>query len=143
VKTSQSSFEQRSGRAGRLGPGICFHLCSKKEFKSRPKAPKPEALLLNPLPMVLETVVWGAAGTRGPTVPLLDCPKEDTWLQGITTLEKMGVLSIKGETVSLLNDGPGYAMASLPVEPRLGHMILECVLNDFVYDLEGPFVALQ
>jgi HrpA-like RNA helicase len=122
------NFALRSRIAGLDGPGICFRYCSKEDYATRRKTLIPEALLRDPLPMVLAALAFGVCGANGPQVPLLDCPSEDAWRRGVQTLSAMKVLRVEEGSVLAADARLAGDMAALPLEPRFAHMMLQCAL---------------
>ncbi|MDF4805959.1 helicase-related protein, partial [Vibrio parahaemolyticus] len=60
VRISQSSAQQRAGRAGRLEPGLCVRLYSEAQLKQQPSTPPPEILHSDLASLALELAQWGA-----------------------------------------------------------------------------------
>jgi ATP-dependent helicase HrpA len=114
---SQASADQRAGRCGRLGPGVCIRLYSEQDYLARDRYTTPEirrASLAGPL---LRCQSLGIGGLE--TLPLLDPPHRDLVRDGYRTLDELGALDGRGGLTDV-----GRALARLPVDPRIGRMIL-------------------
>ena len=114
---ARSSAEQRRGRAGRLGPGVCLRLWSAEEERGRLPQRPPEILEADLAPLALELAVWGVrdpAGLRFPTPP-----PAGPFAAARALLAELGALDGGGGVTA-----HGRAMADLPLHPRLAHMLL-------------------
>ena len=114
---SRSSATQRAGRAGRLGPGICYRLWSEAYQQRLPAYHPAEILQADLAPLALELSRWGVSDPgqlRWPEVP----PKP-AYRQAQELLQRLGALD-EQQRVS----GLGERMATLPMHPRLAHMLL-------------------
>jgi ATP-dependent helicase HrpB len=113
---SLASAEQRKGRAGRTGPGVCFRWWKPSEVRE-PYSP-PEILEADLAPLVLETALWGA-----------DAPQDLAW---VTPLPEAGIRRATNllKDLRLLDAAgkitvPGREAARFPVHPRLAKMALD------------------
>ncbi|MEA3543882.1 MAG: ATP-dependent helicase HrpB [Thermodesulfobacteriota bacterium] len=117
VRISQASAEQRSGRAGRLGPGVCYRLWSQGIHGSLLPFTPPEIGNADLAPLVLELANWGI------TDPLkliwLDPPPTGGLDAGRQLLQLLGALNDSLQMTSL-----GKLLAELPIHPRLGRLLL-------------------
>ncbi len=114
---SQASANQRSGRCGRLEAGIAIRLFSEEDFQRRPEFTEPEILRTN-----LASVILQMASLRLGDIgrfPFVEPPDRRHVQSGVQLLEELGALS--GERLTPL----GQRLARLPIDPRLGRMILE------------------
>lgn len=113
VTEIESSFsaEQRTGRAGRLGPGRCIRLWSPVE--SRLASPPPEITRTDLVPVVLECARWGVQELGG--LAWLDCPSAGGWAAARSLLQEMGCLEVSGSITDL-----GHRVLELGVHPRIG-----------------------
>ncbi len=117
VSVSKSSAEQRKGRAGRLGPGVCYRLYSIHDFRGMLSFSQPEMLLSDLTPLVLELAVWGVKNPKA--LLWLDRPPEKAWESGLRLLQDLGALDRAGSATPL-----GRAMVRLPLHPRLSRLMM-------------------
>ncbi len=117
LPASQATATQRAGRAGRLGPGVCYRLWEQAEHRARAKQPVPEILVGDPLPLALELALWGAG--EGGDLPFLDPPPPALMGPARDLLATMGALSQDGTPTP-----HGRGLGGLGLHPRLGHMVL-------------------
>ncbi|MFZ2196879.1 MAG: ATP-dependent helicase HrpB, partial [Thermodesulfovibrionales bacterium] len=116
LAVSKASAEQRKGRAGRLGPGVCYRLYSRNAFKAMIPFASPEILVADLSGLVLELAVWGV---KDPSSLLwLDAPSEASWNSALGLLKDLGALDAKG-SVTLA----GKIMAGMPLHPRLARLM--------------------
>jgi ATP-dependent helicase HrpB len=117
VPLSRASAEQRKGRAGRLGPGVCYRLYGSDSFRGMTPFSPPEMLVSDLAPLVLELAVWGI---RDPSdLAWLDAPPRAAWDAGLRLLRDLGCLDEAG-----LATPAGREMVRLPLHPRLARLLL-------------------
>lgn len=115
---SQASAAQRAGRCGRVAPGVCIRLYSEQDFAARPRYTEPEILRTN-----LAAVLMQMAALRLGDIekfPFLDPPDRRSVRDGVALLQELGAFDGQGAITEL-----GRRLARLPVDPRLGRMILQ------------------
>ncbi len=117
---SQASANQRSGRCGRVGPGICIRLYSKEDFDGREPFTAPEIQRTNLAAVILRTINLKLGNIE--EFPFLDPPRSTTVREGYKTLEELGAITTEGELTDV-----GRRMARLPVDPRISRMILAAI----------------
>ena len=135
-RVSQASANQRSGRCGRVSDGIAIRLYSEEDFESRPLYTDPEILRTNLAAVILQMTAMGVA--RGPkdieTFPFVEPPDSRAINDGVTLLRELGALGTPQAADAAGNGGGrngggltavGQKLAQLPVDPRLGRMIVE------------------
>jgi ATP-dependent helicase HrpA len=120
-RISQASADQRKGRCGRTADGICIRLYSEEDFASRPLFTDPEILRTSLASVILQMAALGL-GEIG-DLPFIDPPESRNVADGVRLLEELGALT-PGRGASRLTD-VGRKLARLPLDPRLGRMILE------------------
>ncbi|AFL74360.1 ATP-dependent helicase HrpB [Thiocystis violascens] len=113
----RASAEQRAGRAGRLGPGVCYRLWTRAQEHGRPEHRTPEILQSDLAPLVLELALWGVKDPA--RLRWLDPPPAPAWEQAVELLRALDALDA-GHALTRL----GRAMAELPIHPRLAAMLL-------------------
>lgn len=114
---SQASANQRKGRCGRLSDGVCFRLYSEQDFLSRPEFTDPEIRRTNLAAVVLRMLELGLGEVD--RFPFIDPPDSKVVRDGYRLLEELGAVSARGKLTAL-----GRKLARLPVDPRLGRMLL-------------------
>ncbi|MDR7252343.1 ATP-dependent helicase HrpA [Nocardioides sp. BE266] len=137
---SQASANQRSGRCGRVSEGIAIRLYSEEDFEGRPEFTDPEILRTN-----LASVILQMASLRLGDIarfPFVEPPDRRNVKAGTDLLEELGALSTAPDPGRVANRASGRAhrntsvpgprltdlgrrLARLPIDPRLGRMILE------------------
>lgn len=117
VSISKASADQRSGRAGRLSPGVCYRLWTEADQYSRSDFLPPEILGADLAPLLLETLQWGVQDPLELT--WLDPPRPDQVQQARKLLSRLGVINNNGGLGK-----HGKQIASLPLHPRLAVMLL-------------------
>jgi ATP-dependent helicase HrpA len=115
---SQASADQRKGRCGRTSDGICIRLYGEDDFEERPRFTDPEILRTNLASVILQMAAIGLG--RVEDFPFLDPPDRRRVRAGITLLQELGALDGGGKLTKL-----GRRLADLPVDPRMGRMVLE------------------
>jgi ATP-dependent helicase HrpA len=115
---SQASANQRSGRCGRLGPGICIRLFSREDFEQRPRYTTPEIRRSDLASVLLQSLML----RLGPLeeFPLLDPPAAESLRDAQRTLRELGAIDAEGRLTAI-----GKQLGALPCEPRVGRMLLE------------------
>ncbi|NGQ96171.1 ATP-dependent helicase HrpB [Brevibacillus sp. SYP-B805] len=116
VKVSRASADQRRGRAGRLGPGVCYRLWTEQEDRHLPSHTTPEILEADLASLALELAVWGV--TDPSELCWLDPPPKAAYAQARELLRQLGALDEAGGVTPY-----GRQMAALGLHPRLAHMI--------------------
>ncbi len=114
---SQASADQRKGRCGRLGPGVCVRLYAESDFAARPRFTDPEILRTNLASVILQMKALRLG--RVEDFPFIDAPDRRMVQDGYETLQELGAVDEKGDLTAL-----GARLARLPIDPRLGRMIL-------------------
>ncbi len=118
---SQASADQRAGRCGRLGPGICVRLYSQEDYSSRPRFPEPEILRTNLASVVLQMAVIGLGDLE--RFPFLDPPDRRSVADAKALLEELGALELRAGRAR--PTAVGRRLADLPLDPRLGRAVIE------------------
>ena len=117
VRVSQASAEQRQGRAGRVGPGVCYRLWPESEMRALSPHDDPEIRIADLTPLVLEVANWGIADREG--LPWLEAPPAAAFAQAQDLLKQLGALDASNAITA-----HGRALAKLPLHPRLAHMVI-------------------
>ncbi|WP_198674471.1 ATP-dependent RNA helicase HrpA [Idiomarina tyrosinivorans] len=119
---SQASANQRKGRCGRTAPGIAIRLYSEEDFEQRPEYTDPEILRTNLAAVILQMTALRLGDIR--RFPFVQKPDERYIRDGLNLLEELNAIETgrKHKTVKLTQ--LGRQLASLPLDPRLGRMVL-------------------
>jgi ATP-dependent helicase HrpA len=121
-RVSQASANQRSGRSGRVSNGIAIRLYSEEDFESRRPFTEPEILRTSLAAVILQMAAMGV--TRSPKdiaeFPFVEPPETKAINDGVALLRELGALKDDGGLSAV-----GRKLAQLPVDPRLGRMIVE------------------
>jgi ATP-dependent helicase HrpA len=117
---SRASADQRKGRCGRVADGICVRLYSEEDFNARPEFTDPEVLRTNLASVILQMAALGLGDIEA--FPFLQAPDRRQVRDGVALLDELRALDPSAaEPLTPL----GRKLARLPVDPRLGRMILE------------------
>ena len=126
---SQASANQRAGRCGRVAPGICIRLYSEEDFSARPEFTEPEILRTNLASVILQMTAIGLGDVA--RFPFVEPPDHAAIRDGYLLLDELGALRMReGERPGSAEGARrltkvGTRLARLPVDPRLGRMVLE------------------
>ena len=116
-RASQAAAAQRAGRAARQGPGVAYRLWEEAAHAGRPPYDPPEVLVSDLAPLALTLAQWGTGAVAD--MAWLDVPPAPAMAAAHGLLESLGALDGEGRITD-----HGRAMAGLPLEPRLAHMLL-------------------
>lgn len=122
---SQAAANQRAGRCGRLGPGVCIRLYDELDYKRRREFTEPEILRSSLGGVILRMKSLGLDDIDA--FPFVDPPTGRAIADGYQTLQELGALTQKpGPNATVLNHltGIGRSLAKLPLDPRVGRMLL-------------------
>jgi ATP-dependent helicase HrpA len=124
---SQASAEQRKGRCGRTSDGVCIRLYSEDDFDARPEFTDPEILRTSLASVILQMAALSLGEVAD--FPFIDPPDARSVTDGVRLLVELGALrSARGRGQPRLTD-TGRKLARLPLDPRLGRMIIEADRN--------------
>lgn len=115
---SQASANQRKGRCGRVEPGICIRLYSEEDFNARPAFTDPEILRTNLAAVILQ-MLHLRLGEIG-AFPFIEPPDGKAISDGFNLLQELCAVNREQQLTPL-----GRQLARLPIDPRLGRMLLE------------------
>ncbi|KAJ6959411.1 hypothetical protein D5086_030290 [Populus alba] len=120
-KISQSSANQRAGRAGRTDPGKCYRLYSVSDYQSMDLHQEPEICKVHLGIAVLRILASGIKNVL--EFDFIDAPSVDAINKAIRNLVQLGAVACKHDAFALTADG--HYLVKLGMEPRLGKIILE------------------
>ena len=115
---SQAAANQRSGRCGRVSSGVCIRMYSEEDFLSRPEFTDPEILRVNLASVILQMLSLRIGDIFD--YPFLNKPERKHINDGLKLLQELGAITAD----KTVND-MGRKLARLPVDPRLGKMLLQ------------------
>ncbi|TLS67598.1 ATP-dependent RNA helicase HrpA [Mariprofundus erugo] len=115
---SQASANQRSGRCGRIASGVCFRLYSEESFNNRPEQTDPEIRRTNLASVILQmsNLRLGDLGK----FPFMDAPEQQAIRDGYRLLEELQAVDSGRQLTPI-----GKKLVRLPVDPRIGRMLLQ------------------
>lgn len=114
---SQASANQRKGRCGRLADGVCIRLYSEQDFNSRPLFTDPEILRTNLASVILRMKHLRLGDAED--FPFLEAPEQKAINEGARLLAELNALTPARELTEY-----GRKMATIPVDPKLGRMLI-------------------
>ncbi|MBL7856671.1 MAG: ATP-dependent helicase HrpB [Cyclobacteriaceae bacterium] len=117
IRVTKDAADQRAGRAGRLGPGVCYRLWSEGMQHQLVLHRSPEILDADLAPLMLELSQWGVTDVNALT--WITIPPSGTVNQAVDLLHQLDALENSRITER------GKAMLKLPTHPRIAHMLLE------------------
>jgi ATP-dependent helicase HrpA len=135
---SRASASQRAGRCGRLGPGICVRLYSEEDFSLRPEFTDPEILRSNLASVILQMANLNLGDPE--RFPFVDAPDARLIRDGYKLLEELGAVDARHRITDT-----GRKLARLPLDPRLGAMLLAAGREGAVTEVTRivAFLAIQ
>lgn len=115
---SQAAANQRSGRCGRVDQGICLRLYDEHDFQQRERFTDPEILRSSLAGVILRMKALGLGDVVN--FPFLQAPSGRAIADGYQLLQELGAVDERGQLLPL-----GRELARLPLDPRIGRMILQ------------------
>lgn len=122
VRLSVANADQRRGRAGRTGPGVCYRLWREAEMRGFAASPSPEIDNADLTGLALDLSRWGAKTPDA--LRWLNPPRETAWRLARERLVSSGALTAAGDITQL-----GGRLGDLPLPPRLALMVLRAAEN--------------
>jgi ATP-dependent helicase HrpA len=132
----QASANQRSGRCGRLGPGIAIRLYDEQDFLSRPQFATPEIRRSDLASTIIHTKSLGISDFE--SLPWLDPPRTEAVREGMNVLLEIGAIDQQEILTEI-----GRKIARWPVDPRVGRMIIESETNGCLNEMLIVAAALE
>ncbi|WP_122709857.1 ATP-dependent RNA helicase HrpA [Pseudomonas viridiflava] len=115
---SQASANQRKGRCGRVEPGLCVRLYSEEDFNARPEFTDPEILRTNLAAVILQMLHLRLGEITD--FPFIESPDGKAISDGFNLLQELSAVNRENQLTPL-----GRQLARLPVDPRMGRMLLD------------------
>jgi ATP-dependent helicase HrpB len=131
VRVTKDSADQRAGRSGRLGPGVCYRLWTEAVQRNLAPARKPEILEADLAPLMLELAQWGIKDIND--ISWITRPPVGAVSQALELLNQLNAIDQNGITEA------GQKMLRLPTHPRIAHMLN---LNNQPQDLSHRLQSL-
>ena len=125
---AQSSANQRAGRCGRVADGVCIRLYEEDDFNKRPKFADPEILRSSLASVILRMKSLHLTDVE--TFPFIEPPQGRAIADGYQLLQEVGAVDDSNQLTPL-----GKKLAKLPLDPRVGRMILAAVDNDCLTEM--------
>jgi ATP-dependent helicase HrpA len=116
-KISRASADQRQGRCGRIGPGVCVRLYSQEDYEARQQFTDPEILRTNLASVILQMKAFRLGNVE--EFPFIDPPDYRMIRDGYQTLHELAAIDEDNRLTEL-----GHSLARLPIDPRIARMIL-------------------
>ena len=126
---SQASADQRAGRCGRIGPGVCIRLYDEADLSARPAYPEPEIRRSDLAAVLLRMLSLGIQQVE--SFPFIDPPDRRHVNDGLRLLRELGAADA-GDNLTKI----GRRLARLPLDPRIGRMLLEAHALGCVADVQ-------
>lgn len=123
-RASRAAVTQRAGRAARQAPGVAIRLWEEAATASLPAHDPPEILEADLSSLLLSSILWGEPDPS--RLPFLDAPPKAAIDEARSRLLRLGAVDDDGRVT-----GHGRAIAALPLEPRLAHMLIAAVRLGF------------
>jgi ATP-dependent helicase HrpB len=123
VSVSRAAADQRRGRAGRLGPGVCYRLWTRSDDAALLAHRPPEIAEADLASLTLELAAWGTSDPLD--LRWIDPPPAAAFRQARELLRQLDALDLAGRITP-----HGRAMVALPIHPRLAHMLLRATSLD-------------
>src|SRR5829696_5292778 len=138
---SRASADQRAGRCGRVAPGICIRLYSEEDYESRPAFTAPEILRTNLASVILQMTAIGLGDVGA--FPFVEAPDASSVRDGYLLLEELAAIGPGDDRGGRQLTAVGRRLARLPVDPRLGRMVLEAERHGCVREVLVIAAALS
>jgi ATP-dependent helicase HrpA len=133
---SKASADQRKGRCGRVAEGICIRLYSEEQFESRREFTEPEIQRTNLASVILQMKLLRFGDIA--SFPFIDPPDARLVRDGYRLLEEIGAVDGERKVTRI-----GRQLARLPVDPRIGRMLLEAAHGSCLKELLVIAAALS
>jgi len=115
-RISRGSAEQRAGRAGRQGPGLCLRLWTRHDDRTLPESETPEIRRVDLAGPVLQLLAWGETDLE--KFEWFEAPEPTVLARALELLAALGAMDARGLTEL------GRSLARLPLHPRLGRLVV-------------------
>ena len=130
---SQASANQRSGRCGRVAPGIAIRLYSEENFANRPEFTEPEITRTNLASVILQMASLGLGSIE--RFPFVEPPELRNIRDGIALLEELDAVHPGREGSKKWLTPVGRQLARMPIDPRFGRMVIEAAESGCLHEV--------
>jgi ATP-dependent helicase HrpA len=134
-RISRASCDQRKGRCGRIGPGLCVRLYSEDDFLDRPDFTLPEVKRSNLAEVILQMISLNLGDPE--KFPFLDPPFRNAVREGYRLLKELGAINNSQKLTRR-----GRLMADLPIDPCVARIIIEAKENNCLREIKIISAAL-
>jgi ATP-dependent helicase HrpA len=153
---SQASANQRTGRCGRVAAGICIRLYAEEDFAGRPEFTEPEILRTNLASVILQMTALNLGDVA--RFPFVEPPDTRSVAAGMQLLDEIGAITTEPERRGHRGRGRrrderpraghrltrlGRQLVRLPIDPRLGRMMVEASRHDCLREVVTVVAALS
>lgn len=137
-KISRASCDQRKGRCGRIGPGLCIRLFSEDDFDHRDDYTLPEIKRSNLAEVILQMISLDFGDPE--RFPFLEPPFKNAIREGYRLLRELGAIDDKHRLTK-----QGKVMASLPIDPCVSRILIEAKNNNCLKEMKiiAAVLAIQ
>ena len=138
TRISRASCDQRKGRCGRIGPGVCVRLYSEEDYQNREEYTLPEIQRSNLAEVILQMISLDLGDPL--TFPFIDSPHPNAVRDGYRLLTELGALDNRGKLTRY-----GSIMATLPIDPCIARIIIEAGKNGSLHEIRiiASAIAIQ
>ncbi|HEX6755305.1 MAG TPA: ATP-dependent RNA helicase HrpA [Mycobacteriales bacterium] len=138
---SRASADQRKGRCGRTSDGVCIRLYAEDDFEARPRFTEPEVQRTNLASVILQMTALGLGDVAA--FGFIDPPDRRSIADGVALLHELGAIEAAQADPARRLTQVGRQLAQLPVDPRLGRMVLAADRNGCVHEVLVIAAALS
>jgi ATP-dependent helicase HrpA len=135
TKVSRASCDQRKGRCGRIGPGICVRLFSEEDYLDRDEFTAPEIKRANLAEVILQMIAFHLGDPH--SFPFVEPPPSNAIRDGYKLLTELGALDASGKLTK-----HGQIMATLPIDPCIARIIIAAQENNCLREIKVIAAAL-
>ncbi len=138
TRISRASADQRKGRCGRVGPGICIRLYEEEDYLERDQYTLPEIKRSNLAEVILQMIAMNLGSPLD--FPFIEPPHQGAIRDGYSLLEELGALESRSKLSKT-----GQLMARLPIDPPISRILIAARENNCVREIKiiAPALAIQ
>ena len=138
TRISQASADQRKGRCGRVGPGICIRLYSEEDYQERQAYTLPEIKRSNLAEVILQMIAMNLGSPLD--FPFIEPPHSGAIRDGYALLKELNALDSQNRLTKV-----GELMARLPIDPPISRILLAARENNCLREIKiiAPALAIQ